>query len=94
MVGVMTGFAACPAECGAKVVIWPGDKVNFCCAPCWDWHLKHDIWGEPVGGDARSHSDQCDGRQEGRRFVEVTAGNFSIMVVPARESRLQVVPEV
>jgi hypothetical protein len=68
-------YTWCPAGCGALVVIYGGNKINFCCKPCWEtfWEdaLAH-MSGEEIPGTAgRPHSEECGRRQKDRRGVEV-----------------------
>ena len=71
----MDRFANCPGkDCQGKVKIWPGDEVNFCCAPCWDF-----TWANMQGQDVvHEHSDQCAWRQLARVAEPVVEGEFKI----------------
>lgn len=83
----MNELASCPAQdCDSKVVIWPGDKVNFCCVNCWEifyrFYLKQEGLepGEPY---PTSHSEQCVDRQAKRQHEPIiTDREFVIMGGP------------
>jgi hypothetical protein len=86
-------FTWCPGrdtnpDCDSKVVVFPGDKVNFCCIPCWAavWAITRD---EPGDMPEKPHSTECVWRQERRNDEPVLEGTFTVMTSPvALPSRL------
>lgn len=75
-------FAACPGAemsgCESKVVIYGGDKVNYCCGPCWA-----TVWatfrGEPADLPEKPHSTECVWRQDRRKGEPVVEGTFTVL---------------
>lgn len=73
-------YAWCPGECGNKVKIVrspSGDRVNFCCVPCWN-NYRNTYMGvsEYRTEDCEPHSGQCDIRQGDRLSDEVSLESF------------------
>jgi hypothetical protein len=72
-------FARCPGhQCESKVVIYDGDKVNYCCGPCWA-----ATWAEvrqaPEDMPDKPHSTECVWRQERRKSEPVVEGTFTVI---------------
>lgn len=75
-------FAGCPGEsfnpdCFAKVVIHPGNKINYCCVPCWEttWAITREVFEDVP---AKPHSTECVWRQERRKGEPVVEGTFTV----------------
>lgn len=69
-------YAWCPGECGNKVRIIrntvTGDRVSFCCVPCWNNFRDTYMSASEIRTEDRlPHSEQCDTRQGDRLTDEV-----------------------
>lgn len=88
-----TEYARCPgyehgntlerSGCGSLVKILEGDRISYCCVPCFttSWEpIQDGLWGREPKFVDYGHSDQCRDRQVVRAGLEpVTDREFSIM---------------
>lgn len=71
-------FVMCPGDCNAKVILHPGNVVNFCCHNCWRWYWDNGVMRTvPQGAYSQilaRHTEQCDHRQLSRVNEPVVEG--------------------
>ena len=91
----MTEFVMCPGDCESKVILHPGNVVNFCCHNCWRWYWDNGVMRTvPMGANDQflpRHSEKCQHRQLSRvnePIVEGVCPNWNTRNTPPEKEAI------